>query len=374
MTLKYKIIIPALFIFILTSCGEKKPDRKLLDHILDGKKAYLTKVNQFTIQEDSATYIGRFLGAKYRTGKLVISDFLQPVLFFIDKSTGRIVKKIHWKTGKGPGEVNKIGSFEILNDRIYISDIGNFRWSVFDTSGTFIKTANPFTDSLLAGSHKGLYIGNGNFTEIYANRIYNCIIEIERNRDLYQHKSKSIAILDSSLKIIKAFGFMDEIYSKLKLSSIFPLITIDRNGYIYFSQTPVYRIYKFDSNGKFIKTFGHKGKFRLVEEEIPDYLSIQEINKKSLNYSHSWNMFSSPAGYIIHQFIDLTDTFFKTRNLLDRIHYLKVYDTEGNYIPSDIKLPGMLLIVDEKGKLYIQEKDEPGKRVISVYQLNINDE
>ncbi|CUT02828.1 hypothetical protein JGI17_11612 [Candidatus Kryptonium thompsonii] len=50
-----------------------------------------------------------------------------------------------------------------------------------------------------------------------------------------------------------------------------------------------------------------------------------------------------------------------------------MYDLDGNYIPSDIELPGILLDVDDEGRLYIYESDEPGNRVIGIYELKVVD-
>jgi hypothetical protein len=52
-----------------------------------------------------------------------------------------------------------------------------------------------------------------------------------------------------------------------------------------------------------------------------------------------------------------------------------VYTKEGEYIKSDIKLPGGgMKDVDEKGNIYIELSDEPGNRIIGKYKINIVDE
>jgi len=368
--MKNKYYILFLIILILNSCGENKnPEIEVYENTIKGKRAELVKLSQFIIDENSSAFIGRFMNVKFREGKLIIADIMQPSLFFINPNNGKIVKNLKWKKGEGPGEILIIGEFEIMNGRIYVADMGNFRWSIFDTTGKFIKSEKPFFDSL--NEKEEFYAENAKGMESYNNKIYTTIIEVKYNRELQQHKSKSIALLDSSLKIIKVFGFMDEIYGKLRLYQPTAAITIDKNGFIYYSQMPSYRIYKYNSDGNFIKAFGVKGNFKVINEDLTANASFQKIKTISTKYSSAGELFSSPIGYILQQFVDLTDKSFDTRNFLDRIHYLKVYDTEGNYIPSDIKLPGWLMTVDDEGKLYIYENDEPGNRVVGVYELKI---
>lgn len=373
---KFYVIFILITYVLLSSCERIKDENtNVYENILTGKRIELDMVSNFIIEENSNQFIGTFLFVKHRMGSLVLADYLNPILFFIDKTNGKVRKIIKFKFGKGPGEVIKIGSFEILNDKIYISDMGNFRWSVFDTSGNFIFTARPFSDlpKKINEKQKGKYVGNGNIMDIYENKIYNCVIETEYNRDLQQQNSKAIAILDSSLNIIKVFGCYDKIFGEVKSYFINPQITISEDGYIYFTQAPTYRIYKYDKDGNYIKTFGVKGKFKIIDKDIPSNLPISEIMKRTLQFSVSDAIFTF-KGFVLHQFLDRTEKLYETRDLLDNNYYLKVYDKNGNYFQSDIKLPGWLMTVDNDGLLYIYEKNEPGNRQIGVYRIKLVDD
>lgn len=375
MNYKIKSLIIIFLIFSFNSCSdEKRAKLDIYENIIDNVQIKMEKIRQFKIQENDSLFIGSFLFAKYRNGNLVIGDYLQPKIYFINKANGKIEKTIKFNIGKGPGEVIKIGSFEILDQYIYISDMGNFRWSVFDTSGRFIRTARPFSDAPKVNKNdksQGKYIGNGNIMDVFDNKIYNCIIETEYNRDLHYHKSKSLAVLDTSLKIINVFGYYDEIFERKKTYFQNAVLTINKDGFIYHTQAPTFRIYKYNCDGSLIKVFGVRGKFREINEDIPANLPVQMLMRKWLDFSVSDAIFSSDKGYIFYQFVDRTEELYKTRDLLRNNYFLKIYDFDGNFYKSDIKLPGWLIAVDENGYLYIYENNEPGNRRIGVYDLKI---
>ncbi len=368
--MKKIFVLVFLLLVVNYSCSDKN-EKNNYENIIKGHKAELIKTGWFVIKEDSSSFIGRFYNQKFINGNLIISDIIQPALFFIN-SNGEIVKTLRWLKGEGPGEINKISDFEIINERVYITDVGNFRWSVFDTLGNFIKSAYPFKDPRKRTSNKHFY-GQGNILK-NGESLITCVIEARFNRELNQDKSNSMAVLDTSLNIIKVFGFMDDIYGKFRLYNSGSVITSDDAGSIYFSQKSSYKIYKYNKEGIFIKSFGIKGKFRETEEDIPGNLSYSEIQKRSKNCSGTMGLFYSSKGYILYYFTDLTDAFYDTRDPTKRINYLKIYDTQGNYLKSDLILPGCPLALNDNNELLILESEEPNNRKVGTYKLKIVDD
>lgn len=365
-----KYLTAIFFVIIIAACNDKK-EMELFNEKIYGKKIELQKIKSIIIEEASSSFIGNFLDVKYRGNNIVIADILQPALFFYDDE-GKKIKQLRWQKGEGPGEILQIGGFEIMNGYIYISDIGNFRWSIFDTNGVFIKSGRPFSDP--RENKNQFYSENGNRIEHFGNFIFTTIIEDKYNRDLYQHYSKSIAKIDSALTIKQIFGNMDEIYGKIKIYTPSPALTIDHNGYIYFSQRPTYKIYKYNQQGELVKIFGFRGNFKVIDEDLSSNLSMNEIFRIVKKYSFTDALFFSSKGYILHQYDEVTDTFYESRSFLDRLNYLKVYDLDGRYIESDIPLEGVLLATNGNGDLLILENDSPGNRTIGVYELKIVDD
>ncbi len=364
--MKLNLII-LLLTLVIYACSEKEK-LNIYEKTLSNKKSIIRKIREITIQEDSTTFIGRFRVAKFYRGKLVVADILTPALYFINSADGNIVKEISWTKGKGPGEISRIANFEILDDKIYISDMGNLRWSIYDSTGKFLESKRPFQD--LQSKNSGKYAENCNIIESNNKKLFVCIIEHKYNREYQQNNSKSIAILDSDLSTIKIFGFMDKIYSKYNIFMPYPSLAIDKKGFIYFSQEPTYKIYKYDSNGIFIKAFGVKSDFRMIDSNLPLFISRQEANKKSKEFSHTLSLFTTKENFILHQYSNLNDDFYKSKSVLDREHFLKVYDNLENYIPSDIKLPGLILAV-ENNDIFIYINDEPFNKKVGIYRIEI---
>lgn len=115
-----------------------------------------------------------------------------------------------------------------------------------------------------------------------------------------------------------------------------------------------------------------QGNFRLVSRGLRGDESRDEIIQHSLQHSFVRRLKYSPAGYVFLQYSENSPEFVKNRNIAEQKHTLQVYTTEGEYIPSEIALPGGgLLDVDEDGYLYLYLNTEPDHRVIGKYKLNI---
>lgn len=365
--MNFNQLLLLLIIFLLVSCNDTRgPKLEIYENEKDDIRVEFTKINDFLIKEDLSAYIGRFRTAKQWNDYIVISDMLRPELFFITKY-GEIEKKIKWDQGKGPGEVSRIGNFEIIDDKIYITDIGNFKWSIFTMDGKFIKSSQPFFDP--RKKQVGEYSENANIMISSNNKIFVSIIEVKYFME--QYKSKSIAVLDTSLNIINTFGLMDDIYRQYDIYDATAFLTADNYNNIYYSQMPTYYISKYDSSGKLIKTFGKQGIFKQINEDLPAYLPREKIREKLLKFSLAGELFALPSGFILQQCTNLTEEFFNTRSFIDRINFIKIYNLEGDYVESDFIINGFVLTTDDKGYIYIYESDEPGNRRIGIYKLTI---
>ncbi len=352
------------FCFLFSSC-KKFDDVKfgVYESVLDDRICRLEKVGDIVIKESGDIFIGEILWMKVKLGKIFVSDRIQNVIVVV-KLNGEIEKFIG-KRGSGPGEIKEIMDFDVGdNGLIYIFDMGNMRFSLFDTSGKFVKSFKLLKEDLV-GPIRSVRVNRG--------KIYVGILESEYFSQSKIYKSKRVAVIDTQGNVLQLFGYSDEIFKRFKIYDTHIMISFDKLGNIYIAQAGgTYRIYKYSPEYKLVKVFGIQGKFRIVSEDIPWNLPIPKINELVQKFSNT-SYLCVVDSLIYYQFVDLTSEGIKRRNPFYHCYYLKVYDLDGNYIPSDIKLPGRILDIDNSGNIYIYENNEPGKRKIGVYKLKIED-
>ncbi|CUT05035.1 hypothetical protein JGI24_01611 [Candidatus Kryptobacter tengchongensis] len=355
MKLKFGLLI----VLLLVSC-KKGGETKVYNFTLPNKICELKRVSEILIKETKDKFISEILFVRVKFGKIFISDRLQHIIVVLNKKGD--IEKFIGRRGSGPGEIKEIMDFDIDdNGLIYIFDMGNMRFSVFDTMGNFINSFK--LRSNLVGPIRSIRVHDG--------KICVGIIEPMYFNESEIYKSKLVAVIDTQGNVLKLFGVSDEIFKKFKVYYTHILIAFDKFGNIYTSQVRgTYRIYKYDRNYNLVKVFGTQGKFRPIKEDMPWNLPIPKINELALKFSYAISIHVIDT-LVYFQFADLSLEGIKRRNPFYHHYYLKVYDIDGNYIQSDIKLPGEILDIDEEGNIYIYEDNEPGNRRIGIYRLEI---
>ncbi len=291
---------------------------------------------------------------------MIILDRIGVKIFFIDIASGAIIRSIG-RIGRGPGEMLEIVDFDVSNSGIFVYDQISRRISRFDVNSREFLYSFPAPPSNLLPTSR---------IKVRGDKIYFGVAEAKYGEDIY--KSRSIAVFDFKGNLLNLFGVWDEIHKTFKYGggSIISF-DYDRFGNIYSADWKSYSIYKYDSSYKLVKVFGYQGIFRMPVEDIDPFLPYPEITKRLMKSSSTmWIIVS--GDYVYHHFYDATEEGVKTRNPLRFKNYLRVYDLDGNYIPPDIELPGVLLDVDD-GKLYIHKSDEPENKVIGIYRLKVID-
>lgn len=345
--------------FLLVSCG-KGDKLNVYTSILDKKFAKIERKGEIRIKETDDNFIGIISRAELYNEWLVILDRVQSKIHFIRRDGS--IERSFGKKGKGPGEMVDPTGFTISKDgKVFVYDDGMRKIFCFNIDGRFLYSFAPPSD-LMAGNN--IKSNDG--------KLYIDILESRYANLSERWKSRAIGVFDLQGNLLNLFGVHDEIAKTFTYGATTTWFDFDRFGNVYSVNWKTYRIYKYDRSYKLVKIFGVQGKFRLPKEDIPWNLPFPEISKRLMKSSATESIIVF-GDYVCYQFYDLTEETVRTRNPLYSRYYLKVYDLDGNYIPSDIELPGMLLDIDDEGRLYIYESDEPGNKVIGIYELRVVD-
>jgi len=352
-----------IFVLFFVGCGGR--GFGVYERVIEGKEVILERVGEIYVKETGDKFIGDFRpdAVIIRWGKFFAADRYYPKIWVIGMD-GRIEKYIGGKLGKGPGELVEIGNFDVSDDGfIYIFDQGTRRVSCFDTSGRF-HFSFQFPSDIVPD------IG---VIRVYGDRILCGAVESKYLNPYKKYRSRVVAVFDLRGNFVDMFGVRDEIYKRFHYGGATPEIAFDSLGRIYIAQWATYRIYRYNSNFKLERVFGFKGMFREPEEDIPMdvAMNIRKLMRELMKSSETGSL-RVWKGYLFYEFFNLTERTIETRNYLYNDRYLKVYDLDGNYIRSDIKLSGKFLDVYD-GNIYIYESNEPGRRRIGVYRLRIED-
>jgi hypothetical protein len=361
--IKFTTII--FLIVILSGCKCSKEEKNVHNSILENKSAKLEKIDEIKIEETDSILIGLIYLFEFNSIEktILISDpIFCELKIYSDK--GKFIKKIG-KKGDGPGEFRRIMGIAKDINYYYTTDDVLRRFSIFTKDGLYIKSF-PIPTSIALDPGEII---------IYKSKIYVNSWQMQYHPMNEVYKSKQIAVLDTNGNILYHFGNYDDIYRKYKLLWTSPRFDMDEEGNTYLSSYLSWKIFKYDGDGNFKKSFGIKGSsFNEVKENIRGDETLEKLNELAIRYSHV-PIIKYGKNYVYLQYSNLNKNFHKIRSKMNKEHFLIIYTKYGKYIKSDIKLPGGgMLDVDDEGIIYIELSDEPGNRIIGKYKINIVDE
>ncbi len=362
--LKTILILFCILQLSFYSCKDKSKDDVLKKNEYEGYFANLEKIDEIRIKETEKILIGRILFFKYDhyNNNFIIGDLVFKDIKILD-TLGNIINVLG-KFGDGPGEFRRIARVAYDKNYYYIADDVIRRISKFSKDTGYVNSFNLPAEIAF----------DGNGMEIYNDNIFVSSWQMKYHPRDEVYKAKPITVLNSDGKILYHLGCYDEIYRKMRIYSTSPCFDIDENGFVYITNEQSWKVFKYDISGKLMSTFGTQGdKFLEQKESIRGNENYEEIVKLSLNTSTVQEFFVSD--FVYFQYTNNSEKYIKTRSRSDQDHFLMVYTKDGEYIKSDIKLPGGgMKDVDKKGNIYIELSDEPDNRIIGKYKLKIVDE
>jgi len=165
-------------------------------------------------------------------GNIYVSDGMANCLFKFDRS-GMLIKTIG-KKGQGPGELIRPNSIALGGKNIYVQDLGNSRFVVFDKNGNYVRNIKIF---LPVNS-----IGANDDEKIYTSRMYSAFP---------REKDKFINVISIQGNLLQSFGDPLKERSDFSISNL-SNIDVDHEGnvIVVYDYLPVVR--KYSPFGKII--------------------------------------------------------------------------------------------------------------------------
>lgn len=350
-------LLPLLLILVLQCSHEKDIELKA--------RYEINKVNTFTIKSDTSDFIiGRlapFFEFNFDVNRYSFYDEVFS-RFVITDTLGYVLETIS-KKGRGPDELLKVTSFNYdEKNNLVVYDGGQFLVKIFDTVGKVVNSFEPEMPEYAIAS-RNLVAYNGDI--IFG------IIETKYLRDLRTAaSSKILKITDYDGSFIRAFGSYDSLTNQSNISSIFPVLALERGtNNIYIVQTNSYIIQVLDLvTGVRKKVIRVKPpNFNAGNEYISPYLSIAEIQEKSVGLSYTSQVYVTAQGIVLY-YENMTESWNRTRNHNDKVHYIAFYDRKGNLL-DELKVPFRVAnIISDK--LFLIENDNPDNYTIGVYRID----
>ncbi|GEM_PF-1175716 len=264
--------------------------------------------------------------------------------------------KILGRKGSGPGEFLSPNFIEIEENRIFIQDMGHLKYVILDNEFNEIKRffflmgAQPFV--------------------IYKNKLIN--YEYYRDESVKEFNGVIIDISGKRPKIIKKL--MPIKYPKNdawnRIISMIGFVDISRKRKeIYFVKQNKVKIYKFDIEGNFIKSFGKNPPYFIPCRRTKDFdiylkwgrapKGIQAVRKWRKSFSWVCSIF------VLEKFLGIV-----IKNYNNKIkkweYYCEFYDFEGNFLDGGRKLK-------EVGTLFSPERfiiDSNNKDRVYILEIN----
>ncbi|GEM_PF-5793464 len=304
--------------------------------------------------------------AVFKNGRLSFGDGLDRAVK-IASSTGKWEKRISRK-GSGPGETQSL-AWHCIDEtgRVWISDYGLRRVSVYDTNGSVLDTWSPiescedctFLTGMIRVVGKRLYIGitRGSYLPVKVDNI-----------------SSLVTAFDLKHKRIAEYGGYQQIIEDYSVVLAHYVFNVDSSGNLYFVHDHSYDIWKYSPDGKILKRFNYPVKaYRPIATPRPTRGGPKKIEEWYTTMTTTGNL-EIVGKYLFISFVNKDQEYAENPDLRYRHEYLQVFDLDGNCFVDYLEVPGQFLCKDDANVLYFLEEDEPDRLVISKYTFVVEEE
>jgi len=351
-----KIYINSIvFLVLLVSCSEKETN---------STENEVININHLksVVLKQSKPLFGKFYERFKITGDgeyWIFVDRMRDKIFVFDKE-GQYINTIS-ESGRGPRGIVSIDGFDVNeNNEVFIYDASQRMLKIYTLDDELISS-NNFLEKVNFGTTPLEMLW-------YEGKVLTSIIE---NEFMFEpQNSKVLALIKTDGEIDTVFGRFDPFAEHDNTYSFFNNITIDDSSNVVFtslSSSPFIQVFDLNNFSKESYIGAKNSTFKVPEKEISANLSIDEVNRRSVNTSRAVNLFLTDD-YIVQHIQTLTEEWFLTTDYSSKANSLIFYDRITGEIVQEVPVEHSLGSVRDD-KLYFIEDFNPDNYTIGVYEI-----
>lgn len=297
-------------------------------------------------------------------GNYFAIDFANKKIFKFDNE-GNFVKAFGG-SGSGPGEFLAPSSIAIdRNDKIYICDNNLRRISIFDNNGDFLKSF------IVVGMH---WMPRQMMRISSQGDIFMQGLKENFDKPLtgtWIHRYKQDGSFLNSFYEVEPFSVKNNLSYHSDCN-----FDIDDNDNIYAVQASVYKINKFNYNGKLMMSFGYPPKYFKSPEKFPEPHKWVTLPTNIQNkYKKSWTLLSrivvTGNGLVL-----LSLEMNGVVKAINKRYIIDIYDINGNFLQGALQTDFQLLYSDKKFIYFLttckeDNPEEPPEYKIGKYEIKL---
>ena len=360
-------LLTCVLFFSLSGCGDS--DSEVISF---GKTSTIQLADSLEIQETDDRFIGELVDADVAIDplRIYVADRKMQRVAVIN-SNGSIEQFIGGP-GKGPGELGRPVFLSVDGARLVVAQQRWRGFTVFDTSGAYIDN-HRLPDGYWVGGYDLFHFGDGYILPITKfNPQKEGTLKLPSDQE-------TVAKLDSKFDVKEMiFGSYPDLYQEGEYISQRRTmdISVDSLAAVGYQLVPTVRLYNLNKEEYPMVqkvSLGHP-EFHRPKEETPLGIAMDdqsELYERMSSYSLVKGTFLLRDSIVVQHFANHSKGYHaRTEFNPSEQEYYATLGVIGSTERLHLTLPGRLLAVDEKDRLYVELNPTPDERKIGIYEVN----
>jgi hypothetical protein len=348
-----------LFVMCVAGCGGESAT--------SSKQVAFERVRTISIQETDSLYLGNFLALTVTSDplRIYVPDLKLHRIAVLD-STGRILD-VFGRRGRGPGELVQPTHVAAAGKRLYVAESNRF--SVFDTTGTFVETLRLPEGFSRQGRHAMLKHGD---------YLYAATANMKFRDDMrVTEGARPVSILTDSLDLVDTLGVYPDIYREMEITGKWRDLAVtgdDRLAVVY-DELPIVDVYDVrrprGSNPHLQRLDLASDSYQKTDSPLPPEMPLKEKKEVWLKTSSTSSVWTVADSLVVMTYQNKKRGYFDNRGDDDfSTYYAAVAGLEGTRYGT-VELPGPMMGQDASDRLYVRTSNVPDERTLGVFRLRL---